>query len=89
MSSDFKNRQKELRLENALNTMATVIELYGDVYWPVFESLERLLEAERSRRQSLSKYRSPSNLGSVQFGASLESERPILPGRVIQFRNDI
>jgi len=40
-------------LEQALATTARVIERYGDAYWPLFDRLERELEARRTRRARL------------------------------------
>ena len=34
----------EEEIEDGLNVVARLIDRYGDVYWPVFERLERELE---------------------------------------------
>ncbi|ADM08785.1 hypothetical protein PB2503_03552 [Parvularcula bermudensis HTCC2503] len=39
----------EEEIEDGLNVVARLIDRYGDVYWPVFERLERELEQRRSR----------------------------------------
>ncbi|WP_375204671.1 hypothetical protein [Hyphococcus sp.] len=39
----------EEEIEDGLNVVARLIDRYGDVYWPVFERLERELEDRRSR----------------------------------------
>ena len=39
----------EEEIEDGLNVVAQLIDRYGDVYWPVFEWLERELEDRRSR----------------------------------------
>jgi len=49
-------RHKEERLLRALSTMAVIIEHHGDTYWPIFRSLEELLEEERSKHDALAKY---------------------------------
>ena len=41
----------EERLERASQTMAVVFDHYGDVYWPVFEALKRVLDEKRARRR--------------------------------------
>lgn len=54
---DMTNRRiTEQRIENALRVVACVIDHYGDVYWPVFERLERELEDKRKRVSALSRY---------------------------------
>jgi hypothetical protein len=40
-------------IEDALDLVAELIDKYGDVYWPVFERLERELAERRSRRERL------------------------------------
>jgi len=39
----------EEEIEDGLNVVARLIDRYGDVYWPVFERLERELEQRKSR----------------------------------------
>ena len=51
----------EERLERALQTMAAVVDYYGETYWPVFDALKRILDEKRKRRRELDKYRSPSS----------------------------
>jgi hypothetical protein len=41
-------------LETCLNSLARLIDRYGDAYWPVFERLERELIARKERRDRLS-----------------------------------
>ena len=54
---DMTNRRiTEQRIENALHVVACVINHYGDVYWPVFERLERELADKRKRESALSRY---------------------------------
>lgn len=36
-------------IEQAMATVARVIELYGDAYWPILERLERELAERRTR----------------------------------------
>lgn len=40
-------------LERAMATVARVIELYGDAYWPIFERLEHELETRREKSSKL------------------------------------
>lgn len=52
----------EARLQRALRTVADVIYVYGDVYWPVFEVLKAELDDRQSRRAQLAEFRErPSN----------------------------
>lgn len=37
----------------AMQTVAWIIDLYGDAYWPIFERLEEELAARSARRQKL------------------------------------
>ena len=41
-------------IENAMATVARVIELYGDAYWPILERLERELTERRAKAARLS-----------------------------------
>ncbi len=36
-------------IEDGLDLVAELIDRYGDVYWPVFDRLERELETRRSK----------------------------------------
>ena len=47
----------DAELENALRSMARIIERYGNVYWPIFERLEAELTARRTRAARLAAYR--------------------------------
>ncbi len=51
MSPDRKVTDKEI--ENGLDLVAELIDKYGDVYWPVYERLERELAERKSRRAKL------------------------------------
>lgn len=44
---------REAELEHALDYLAWVIELHGDVYWPIYLRLEADLERLRSRNAKL------------------------------------
>ena len=44
-------------LEQALRSMARIIDRYGDVYWPIFERLETELSERRTRSARLAAYR--------------------------------
>lgn len=44
---------REAELEHALDYIAWVIELHGDVYWPIYLRLEADLENLRSRKAKL------------------------------------
>ncbi|MBA4228241.1 MAG: hypothetical protein C0456_16630 [Hyphomonas sp.] len=43
-------------IENAMATVARVIELYGDAYWPILERLERELTERRAKAARLSSH---------------------------------
>lgn len=43
-------------IERALGTVARVIELYGDVYFPILRRLEAELHERRAKRTTLQKY---------------------------------
>lgn len=40
-------------IEDGLDLVAKLIDRYGDVYWPVFDRLERELEQRRSKSARL------------------------------------
>lgn len=44
------------RLLRALQTVAIVIDAYGDKYWPIFEAVKHLLEQEELKQSELSIY---------------------------------
>lgn len=41
-------------IEDGLNFVAGLIDRHGDVYWPIFERLERELEERQSKAARLS-----------------------------------
>lgn len=41
-------------IEDGLELLAELIDRYGDVYWPLFDRLERELEQRRSKAARLS-----------------------------------
>lgn len=41
-------------IEDGLELLAELIDRYGDVYWPLFDRLERELEERRSKAARLS-----------------------------------
>ncbi len=61
----------DAEIEAGLDYLAYLIKLYGDQFWPVFDRLDRELEARRSRVASLKARRNRSRLRSD--GASLRS----------------
>ena len=48
-------------IEKALQTAARVVSIYGDAYWPIFERLEKELEARRDRRERINRHMRPHN----------------------------
>lgn len=64
-------------IENAMATVARVIELYGDAYWPILERLERELTERRARAARLTAHlrrfqNRPKNLPTARVG-----EKPV------------
>jgi len=58
-SSSHLNASAEITdadIERALGTVARVIELYGDVYFPILRRLEAELHERRAKRTTLEKY---------------------------------
>lgn len=43
-------------IERAMATVARVIELYGDAYWPILERLESELDQRRAKSARLNKH---------------------------------
>ncbi|WP_339797961.1 hypothetical protein [uncultured Hyphomonas sp.] len=43
-------------IERAMGTVAWIIDLYGDAYWPIFERLEDELRTRQTRHAKLRKY---------------------------------
>ena len=46
-------------IEDAIRTVASLIDRFGDAYWPILERLEQELEARRSRAARLQRYLIP------------------------------
>lgn len=47
------SRYSNEEIEEGLTLLASLIEWYGDVYWPIFERLEAELEARQSKSARL------------------------------------
>lgn len=47
------DRYSDSDIEQALRTVATLIDRYGGAYWPILEKLERELAARRTRAARL------------------------------------
>lgn len=43
-------------IQRAMATVARVIELYGEAYWPILDRLERELEMRRAKAARLSRH---------------------------------
>lgn len=56
MPHSKSNTFSDDEIERAMATVARVIELYGDTYWPILERLESELEDRRARSARLSKH---------------------------------
>ena len=56
MSLDPDKTYTDDQIEHAMATVARVIELYGDAYWPILERLESELEDRRAKSARLTKH---------------------------------
>lgn len=56
MPIDHSRVYSDEDIENAMATVARVIELYGDAYWPILERLERELMERRAKAARLSSH---------------------------------
>ena len=56
MANNISDTYSDDDIERAMATVARVIELYGDSYWPILERLESELEDRRARSARLSKH---------------------------------
>ena len=65
----------EEEIEDGLNVVARLIDRYGDVYWPVFERLERELEDYRSKKSRVyARLKTSSPSRNVKFPAQAQSK---------------
>lgn len=64
MAGNSSHHYSDDDIERAMATVARVIELYGDAYWPILERLEAELDARRVKtsrlRKHLARYRNRS-----------------------------
>lgn len=56
MRIDHSRVYSDEDIENAMATVARVIELYGDAYWPILERLERELTERRTKAARLNSH---------------------------------
>mgnify|MGYP001164791479 CR=1 FL=1 len=56
MRIDHSRVYSDEEIENAMATVARVIELYGDAYWPILERLERELTDRRAKASCLNSH---------------------------------
>lgn len=59
-------------IEDAIRTVASLIDRFGDAYWPILERLEQELEARRSRAARLQRYLEPH----ASVGSHIRSDIP-------------
>lgn len=76
MDSHASKEVTEERLERALKTMAKVIDQHGDVYWPIFEAIKKLLEEKRARRRELAKYLPSNDSASLETPYNVHQIHP-------------
>jgi hypothetical protein len=63
-------------LETALQVVASVIQRFGNAYWPVFDRLEKELEFRRSRNSRLTSYLARDEAPGTSLG-QLDSKKTI------------
>ncbi|RAN41453.1 hypothetical protein HY26_08945 [Hyphomonas sp. GM-8P] len=56
MASQARDQYSDDDIERAMATVARVIELYGDAYWPILERLEAELEERRAKAARLTRH---------------------------------
>ena len=56
MASHTREQYSDDDIERAMATVARVIELYGDAYWPILERLEAELESRRTKAARLTRH---------------------------------
>ena len=56
MRIDHSRVYSDEDIENAMATVARVIQLYGDAYWPILERLERELTERRAKAARLNSH---------------------------------
>ncbi|NHK27109.1 hypothetical protein FF098_004220 [Parvularcula flava] len=56
MQFDPKRSYSDDDIERAMATVARVIELHGEAYWPILERLEAELESRRARSARLARH---------------------------------
>lgn len=61
-------RYTEQDILRSIRTVASLIDRFGDAYWPILERLEQELESRRSRAARLQRY--------LQTGRFLEDVHP-------------
>lgn len=49
-------RYTDQDIERSIRTVASLIDRFGDAYWPILERLEQELESRRSREARLRSY---------------------------------
>lgn len=81
MASQAREQYSDDDIERAMATVARVIELYGDAYWPILERLEAELEGRRTKAARLTRHlkrfrqRRRTDLTASQQTASSEPGR--------------
>jgi len=51
-----KHKITRERLSQALETLAIVVDAYGDAYWPLFDAVKSVLERENVKSAELNRY---------------------------------
>lgn len=56
MRNDPETAVSDAEIENAIRSVARLIDRYGDAYWPVLDRLEAELRERNNRKQRLRAY---------------------------------
>ena len=59
----LKQHVSDKEIETALHSVAQLVNVYGDKYWPIFERLEIELDHRHSRSKRLEQVLMHDNLG--------------------------
>lgn len=63
------------QIEDAIRTVASLIERFGDAYWPILERLEGELEHRRARQAKLRYY--------LKIGIAKNDQPPYEPQNIL------
>ena len=61
-------------IEDAIRTVASLIDRFGDAYWPILERLEDELEHRRARQTKLRNYLRPLSRDKINRAANWKTD---------------